>query len=609
MKKLFSWALALSLVAGLGLVYSVPTSLAGDRDIPEVARKSETMTAKAAVSALSQALADNSWSEEAEGWLLLYYAEALRRSGSSEARAAFEDLAEDFSNHRAKKGAILGMALVDIGSGIPNGNSRATLELMAEDGLPASMNADRFLALARAAAEEGDTTALKKYREKAEKYASISDKDTDRRVGRELSGMNEPATAAPSEVTDAITIATIRSALIRADFPTVIRESDRFLNEFASSPYAIEAGYARQRAQAGVAPERNKLVVLLPSTGSYAPAARTVKAAIELALAKEPSLSVSFLDSAGTGDGCVKQLTEAVMKQGAAMILGPMLKEEAVKCAPLAQSMHVPLLALTSWEDVIAAGDQVFRVYPSTGQLTHALLQETVVVRGLKRNAVLYPKNSYGENALEAFKADAAARGASVVTAIGYDPATVDFRKTAQSLKAQDSSLPYDAIFIPDSYQRVALLASALAYESIPVGRFRHGRVPIVLLGLNGWNNPELVRRGGNYVLDSIFIDAFDALSSDPVVADFLTAYKDKTGGVPTLVEAVAYDSLRLAARAAFSSEADLSLALKSAVVSESIVGMLRVTEDRQVERRWRILTVDGTGIVPLPVWAPPTPE
>ena len=134
---------------------------------------------------------------------------------------------------------------------------------------------------------------------------------------------------------------------------------------------------------------------------------------------------------------------------------------------------------LTSSEEVLAAGDQVYRAFPSTEQLVDALLDESLDVRGLKRYAVLSPTTPFGENAARIFTAAVTARGGTVNAAVTYDPSAKDFRAPAKVLGKKDYKaragefsrlrseaerkkldpdkvvlpplIDYDAIFIPDS--------------------------------------------------------------------------------------------------------------------------------------------------------------
>jgi hypothetical protein len=159
----------------------------------------------------------------------------------------------------------------------------------------------------------------------------------------------------------------------------------------------------------------------------------------------------------------------------------------------------------------------------------------------MSRFAILYPLTPYGEAARDLFASAAQAKGASIARAIGYAEDSKDFLKVAQDLGQKDdparaaewadarnaarrdgedlhkATIPprtdFDAIFIPDNHRRVPLVASALAYEEFPVGTFKPHRDdrPIVLLGLNAWDQESFPRDGGKYVQNCLFVDAFYA--------------------------------------------------------------------------------------------------
>ena len=633
-----------------------------------VTRALEASDARAAADQLEAALGQRGLSSTDQLWIRLYLAESLRLAGEPMlARQQFERVATAATDPGAANAARLGLALID-GAGNPGGNILATLTYLSEDSVPDTLNADRFLALVSAGRRDhAPEEEMLIWAKKARAYAA-SDEVVRQRVNRELGKFGtgspqattpEPATAVPAapataaastatsmrpilkirspdkggkgaheaekpdgqtslkpggqpdeqteEPTgppDQLAIEALRAAVWKGNAATVAQEAGRFTSELTDSPYAAEAGWAQKRAAAGVWPKRSRVAVLLPQSGTWAPAGRNLRVAMELA-AVGSGLELVFYDTAGSGTTCTGKLEEAFIKQGAAMVIGPLLKEEAQQCAPMAQAMHLPMVALTSWEDVAAAGDQVFRAYPSTNQLINGLLRETWDVRAMRRYGVLYPKNNYGETAWAAFAAALKAKGTAPVAAIAYETTSVDFRKTAVALKTALAGEVIDALFIPDSYQRVALIASALAFEDLSVGRFRGRSSSITLIGLNGWHNPELVRRGGQYVQDSIFIDAFYEDVDDPVVGGFIDAYKGKVGAMPTLVEAVGYDSVKLAAAAAGRAELP-DEALRLVQLKQPITGMLTMGADRQWSRSWRLLTITSGGIEPLPVWAPP---
>lgn len=576
---------------------------------------------------LDDAARDASGTERA--WLQLYAAELHRLAGDADARAAFAAIVEQDPDSPAREPAQLGLAVIDA-QAAPSGNTLAALGLFSDKNVPDTLNADRYLLLARARAEAGDADAARSFGAKAEKYAA-DHKDVSRRVAKGLATLDAPTEpAATKGPADLQAIERVRAAIAAGDLAKAGELGAAFAKDFPDSPFAAEAGWAQRRADGGARPDPLLVAVLLPSSGTYAIPAQSLRTAFELGNEHAGSpVRLAFFDTAGSPDQCVKVLEQAVIRQGASVVLGPLLKDEAAKCAPAAQAMHVPMITLTSSEEVLAAGDQVYRAFPSTEQLVDALVDEAYDVRGLKRYAILAPTTPFGENVTRVFTAAVTSRGGTVNATVTYDPNAKDFRAPAKVLgkkdykaragefsrlrseaerKRQDPDkvvlpplIDYDAIFIPDSYQRVALIASALAFEEFPVGRFRaHAEdTPLPLLGLNAWNNDELARRGGNYVLDSIFVDAFDPHGTDAPTNRFVDAWRDRSQADPTVVEAAAYDTIRLVG-AACALGGDHAAALAKVELPDPVSGAVKFGEDRQVVRKWELLTVTKEGIRPL---------
>ena len=347
--------------------------------------------------------------------------------------------------------------------------------------------------------------------------------------------------------------------------------------------------------------------VLLPLTGKFAQPAASLRAAIEQAAATlDGAYTVSVYDTAGVATQCVTVLQKAVIEDGATIVIGPLTKEEAATCAPAAQALHVAMLPLTSSADVLTAGDQVFRPYPTSEDQVRALVAETLGRRSMKLYAILHPQTVYGENAAKAFVNEVTAGGGSVTVDVGYDPTTADFRSVAKQLAGKT----FEAIFIPDTYQTVALIASAVAFQEISVGGFQTAKGPpaVPLLGLNAWHNDEIARRGGAYVQHGIFVDAFDARAPEAAVAKFVADWKGETP--PSVVDAIGYDAMLLAA-AALAAGGDPAEALTTVEITDCVAGTLGFSASREARRNWRLLTVTRTGIEPLAtlVVQPPDPQ
>ncbi len=597
----------------------------------------------AAIRSLEEALTDGVSAED-KPWVMLNAGEQRRLAGdNSVARAWFERVAAEYPTHPTKSAAILGMALVDADSSL-SGNIAATLQLMGDVGVPDSMNGDRYRLLARIAADEGTPPAkVRDYVRKAVTYGA-SDATVEARVQYSLSDLlaesqkqdlDELPVVAGRLEEDALKAA--RDALRAHNLSEATRLAQSFLDVYPDSPQAREAGYIQRRAANGDKTVAGRVGVLLPMSGTYGAVGKGIREVIELANDRSGNkLSFVYEDASGDAKAVVKQLEKLVIDQGCVAIMGPLLKEQVDEVATAAQALGAPLLALSQSGTPTAAGSFIYQGFLPLEQQVDALLDFGVKERGWKSFAILHPDTAYGQSVRDLFVAGAQKRGAKVVRSIEYDDEANEFLAPARALggkdpkarsaelyrlkaearaKGQDDSkvvLPpqvdYDAIFIPDSFRRAALVASSLAYEEFPVGSFRPNRYAqaIPLLGLNGWNHPKMVEAGGQYVRGAIFVDAFLPDRNDVAVETFMRDYEDALRRQPGVVDALAWDATRLLQTAVVAGGPDrvaIRDELSKAVIRDPIAGGSRFGDDREVARKLLILTISGDRIRR---WTPP---
>ena len=149
------------------------------------------------------------------------------------------------------------------------------------------------------------------------------------------------------------------------------------------------------------------------------------------------------------------------------------------------------------------------------------------------------------------------------------------------------------------------------------MGSFRptRGSAPIPLLGLNGYHNAELPKRGGAYVSGCYFVDAFDPRNGGAEALAFSESFQRAYNRTPTVMEATAYDAGRLMATAARSGAADreaLRAALNGAQLGAPVSGASAFDAERELQRAMMVFSVRGGAIVrvddDVPEEAPPTP-
>jgi ABC-type branched-subunit amino acid transport system substrate-binding protein len=568
-------------------------------------------------------------------WALLWAGEQRRLGGDEDAaRLWFERLASRHPTHRLKGPAQLGMAVVDAGDSL-SGNSLATLSLIGDAGVPDSLNADRYRILARVGADEGTSRRkVRLYVDKAVHY-SRADATVQARVSADLSDLIEDGESHEVLGTQGAELQALtkaRKALNSNRFDTAIDLAGQFLFTWPASSHGLEAKYIIRRAKAGNPSTPNKVGVLLPLTGDYAPAANRVKAAIEMSnRANGSALTLVFSDTAGSVEKTVDQVQKLVIEEGCVALLGPLLRANGEAAAKHAQALRTPMVVMTQSGEPTMAGDFVFRGFLTMDQQVDALLDHAIQRAGHRRFAILHPRNGYGDKARDLFGAGVERRGGSVVSIIGYETDTADFRPMARELakttldegakaelmmlRAQavrrgkdplkikvPDNLGFDAIFIPDDYQRLVLVASALAYEDFPIGRFGRGKTdkPIQLLGLNGWNDPSLAQSGGRYIWDSVFVDAFHSSAYAPPIQQFTALFEEEYGHPPEVTDALAWDVLRLLSPAVQKGRASreaIQAALPKVRLTDPVAGGTHFGPDREVEREVMILTIKPSGI------------
>ena len=185
----------------------------------------------------------------------------------------------------------------------------------------------------------------------------------------------------------------------------------------------------------------------------------------------------------------------------------------------------------------------VFRYFPTPRAEVHALVAQAQA-RGAKRFAVLHPDNAYGQALAATFQAEVAAAGGSVVRTEHYASGATSFGEQAEALSKSE----FDALFIPDSAQSLALIAPGLAaaglWSAPTLGvATSDGRRSITLLAPSVAFDPSLVKLAGRYLQGALFSVPFDASSAS---GDFVARFQAQFSSTPDAFAAFAYDAYKL---------------------------------------------------------------
>ncbi|MDO8426745.1 MAG: penicillin-binding protein activator [Deltaproteobacteria bacterium] len=293
--------------------------------------------------------------------------------------------------------------------------------------------------------------------------------------------------------------------------------------------------------------------VLLPLKGSYTQFGEEALNGVLLAAGVfgkgEGSIEV-FARNVGTDPSSVEAaVSELSSNSRVAGLVGPLLSVTAGEAARYAQMKKIPVITLSQKDGVTEAGDYVFRNFLTPSVQASALAQYACGGLGKKRLAILHPQNNYGIELAKLFTKEAEVNGCSVVRSASYPQGQTDFspeikrifgvqvkerKEGRRVIKEFTPTVNIDAVFIPDSYEAVSLIAPYFGYYNI---------TGIQLFGPNSWNSPRLVELGGKSVEGAVFVDGFFAESNKPETVDFTKRFKEAYGRSPGVIEAQAYDA------------------------------------------------------------------
>ncbi|MAC10879.1 penicillin-binding protein activator [Novosphingopyxis iocasae] len=273
---------------------------------------------------------------------------------------------------------------------------------------------------------------------------------------------------------------------------------------------------------------RHKIALLLPTSGENADIGQSIANATTLALLdiNASNIRMTTYDTARDPRGAAQR----AVADGNSLILGPLLGDNVVTVAGVAQQRNVPIISFSN--DSGVAGRNVFIL----GHLPSQSIDRVVryaVNHGKKRIAGLVPQNVYGQRATGSLTSAVRAAGGTLTAIQPYD-------RTSQSVDAATKALaqagPYDAVLIADT-GRAAMAAAPLLR--------RNGAGTAQFLGTELWNT-ESALAGSIPMRGAIF-----ASVSDDLYRQYAQKYQTRFGKMPFRLSSLGYDAVLLVANIA----------------------------------------------------------
>jgi len=376
---------------------------------------------------------------------------------------------------------------------------------------------------------------------------------------------------------------------------------------------------------------------LLPLSGAFAIYGQEALNGIQLGMdilnisEEVQHLELIIKDTRGRIEDAVLGVEDLANRGKVMAIIGPLAGRPAMAAARKAQELGIPIITLAQKDGITAEGDMVFRNFLTPSKEIETLLNEAVMEMELDRFAILYPDNSYGRFFMSLFWDKLEEMGGSIAAVESYKPDETDFAvqikkmiglhyprpesvvkmlREMKELKAETGRIfapfipteereeddegpepivDFDAVFIPDNYLQIALIAPQFPFHSI---------FNVHFLGTSLWQSSELMENAGDYVQGAIFPSGFFLESTSDPVKGFVELYKENFESKPGILAASGYDTIRfvksLVDKGMIRTRKDFQEEISRHDIFDGVTGKISFDQQGEVEKDPVLLTISG---------------
>ena len=411
----------------------------------------------------------------------------------------------------------------------------------------------------------------------------------------------------------------------------VIKAATTLLHSTRDEEWLSKGRALLKRIKDEMAVKQGVLGCLVPLSGPFSIYGEEVLKGVELGLGvhwdptAETGLELFIRDTKGKPEEALAALENLVVDENVMAIIGPVSSKAAIAVARKAQEMGVPIIALTQRAGIVEEGEMIFRNFLTPSQEIDGLLDVAMGQMGLENFGILYPDNAYGRYSMNLFWDRLNEMGGTVTAVESYGVDDTDFADQIKKMvglyyprpaslvqRLEDMKTPedeeeliypeepepiidFDAIFIPDSFQRVAMIAPQLAFHDV---------LEVQLLGTSAWQSPKLVEMAKDYIQGALFCSGFVGDSEEAGVRVFVEEYRDNFDADPGILAANGYDTIRLLKKVLSEKEIrtrkDLANALIGSQGFYGVSGIITFDSSGEAEKEPILLTISGNSMVPL---------
>ncbi|NNE57529.1 MAG: penicillin-binding protein activator [Hellea sp.] len=289
-----------------------------------------------------------------------------------------------------------------------------------------------------------------------------------------------------------------------------------------------------------------RMAILLPfSSGSSrlrAEAASMLKAA-ELAVFNRDDADVVLiaLDTGGTETGAASA-TDAALKSGVDVILGPVLSRSVSGASRKARKNDVPVIAFSTDQTVAGNGTYLLS-FPPEAEVKRIV--DYAASTGVQRFAYIGPQSEYGRRVMSAYTASVRENAGELRASETYDGNDISVmqgpaRNLANAYRAHEKTTQptdrqhFEAVILPEGGVPLRSLAPLLPYYDIDPEK-------VQFLGTSLWHKEEVVREPA--INGGIF-----AGPDQDARQRFAALYDQQFAEDPSRLASLAYDAVKIGA-------------------------------------------------------------
>jgi branched-chain amino acid transport system substrate-binding protein len=324
---------------------------------------------------------------------------------------------------------------------------------------------------------------------------------------------------------------------------------------------------------------RNRVAVLVPTSGANAGVGQSIANAANLALldAGGERIRITVYDTARGGAAAA---ASQALAEGNGLFLGPLLADDVRAVAPVARRAGVPVISFSNDASVAGGGVYLMGFTPAESiarVVGHARAQ------GLERFGAVTPEGIYGRRAAQAMIDSVGRADARLIAMQSYGPGPGTLRTAIGKLHSLGS---FDAVLIADG-GRTAASAAPLLKTGASSG--------MRLLGTELWATETGLGR------TPALRGAWYASVADNMFNQLRTRYRARYGANPYRLASLGYDSVLLTVRIAKNWRLGRPFPereLRDPVGFAGVDGPFRFTSNGIAERSLEVREITATGTI-----------